>query len=290
MVVHCCPSISLPPLITGLLKWLSDDRVSCSPNSQDFGQATSTNISPQHPSITGTADNIAPAVGKFAINMLPPELLLEIFACYVEDEKSYWQTTRIHSERWHTLARVCRRWRSIALASPRRLNLRIFCSERTPARKKLDFWPPFPIDLAVMTEVNLNHYDNILATLEHRDRVCYINMDRLSSSLWEKVLPLMQKPFPILTGLYIQNTGEILSVAPDLFLGGSAPQLRKLSLGGFPFPGLPKLLLSTTHLTRLDLYRISDSGYVAPETMATCLYTTQISPAVFQIAWTSLCQ
>jgi hypothetical protein len=42
-------------------------------------------------------------------------------------------------------------------------------------------------------------------------------------------------------------------------------------LVGIPFPGLPKLLLSATHLTHLELFRIPHSGYISPEAMVTCL-------------------
>jgi len=153
------------------------------------------------------------------------------------------------------------------------LNLRIFCSERIPVRNKLGFWPLFPIALSVGNYKELGK-DNILATLEYHDRVCDIDIWNMSSSLWEKVLPLMQMPFPVLTDHHLSNVdhSDALSVVPaDLFLGGSAPQLRTLSLAGIPFPGLPKLLLSTTHLTSLELHEIPDSGYIAPEAMVACI-------------------
>ena len=174
---------------------------------------------------------------------------------------------------WHTLACVCRRWRSIALGSPRRLNLRIFCSERILVRDKLDLWPPFPIVLTIDYHRRLGG-DNILATLEHHDRVCEIAIWNISSSLWEKALPLMQKPFPILTELNIRYTdGGMASLIPDSFLGGSAPRLRRLNLEYISFPGLSKLLLSATDLVHLELYEIPDSGYIPADVMATCLST-----------------
>jgi hypothetical protein len=37
------------------------------------------------------------------------------------------------------------------------------------------------------------------------------------------------------------------------------------------FPGLPKLLLSATHLCYLSISRIPDSGYILPEAMVACL-------------------
>jgi hypothetical protein len=60
-------------------------------------------------------------------------------------------------------------------------------------------------------------------------------------------------------------------LVPALFLGESAPRLHTPFLDWIPFPGLPKLLLSTTHLVRLDLRRVPHSGYISPEAMVTCL-------------------
>ena len=62
-----------------------------------------------------------------------------------------------------------------------------------------------------------------------------------------------------------------MPVLPDSFLGGSAPHLRFLGLMSFPFPGIPKLLLSATHLVQIRLWNIPHSGYISPEAMATCL-------------------
>jgi hypothetical protein len=141
-------------------------------------------------------------------------------------------------------------------------------------RKKSDLWPPFPIVLTIDYHRKLGG-DNILAILERHDRACEIEIWNISSSLWEKALPLMQKPFPILTDLNIRylDDDRMESVIPDSFLGGSAPRLRKLNLEYIPFPGLPKLLLSATDLVHLELYEIPDSGYISADAMATCLST-----------------
>jgi hypothetical protein len=50
-------------------------------------------------------------------------------------------------------------------------------------------------------------------------------------------------------------------------LDGSAPRLQNVDLTGVPFPGLPKLLLSATHLVKLWLFDIPHSGYISPEAM-----------------------
>jgi hypothetical protein len=83
----------------------------------------------------------------------------------------------------------------------------------------------------------------------------------------------MHKPFPELTDLRLGGFvyQGLESILPDSFLGGTAPRLRSLHLDGVPFLGLPKLLLSATHLVDLDLLNISPSGYIPPEAMATSL-------------------
>ena len=60
-------------------------------------------------------------------------------------------------------------------------------------------------------------------------------------------------------------------VVSDTFLGRSAPRLRIFALGGIPFPGLPKLLMSATHLVYLHLSDIPHSGYISPDAMITAL-------------------
>jgi hypothetical protein len=60
-------------------------------------------------------------------------------------------------------------------------------------------------------------------------------------------------------------------IIPDTFLGGSAPRLQYLRMKGIPFPRIPSLLLTATHLSDLYLSDIPHSGYISPEAMATCL-------------------
>ena len=115
--------------------------------------------------------------------------------------------------------------------------------------------------------------DNIIALLEHKNRVCRIFIYDFSSLDLEKILAVMQEPFPELTRLTLYPNEITTAVLPDSFLGGSAPRLRELTLRGIPFPGLPKLLLFATHLTHLQLLGIFHSGYLSPEAMTTALST-----------------
>ncbi len=173
-------------------------------------------------------------------------------------------------EAWQPLVHVCRRWRSIVFGSPHRLNLRLVCTHRTPARDTLDIWPALP--LFIWGDMSFSPgADDIIVALGKSNRVHEVNLWDLADRQLEKVLAVMQVPFPELTQLWLISRGETPPVAPDSFLGGSAPLLRIFKSDGIPFPGLPKLLLSATHLVYLDLSNIPHSGYISPEAMAALL-------------------
>ena len=207
------------------------------------------------------------------MNILPDDVLIDIFDFLLRDE----QGAQGWTQEWIMLAHVCRRWRSVVFQSPRRLNLRLLCTAETRTRDTLDIWPPLPLIIQDnrLSGDRTTGVDNIFAALEHNDRVCKICLDWLSSPDWEYLTDLaaMQKPFPELTVLvlYMYNGNELRSILPDSFLGGTAPRLQSLILYRVPFPGLPKLLLSATHLVDLYLDCIPDSGYIPPEAMATGL-------------------
>ena len=202
--------------------------------------------------------------------MLPDEVLLEIFDFYVDEEMG---EEFERTQEWITLVHVCRRWRSIVLQSPRRLNLQLVCTAKTRARDTLDIWPPFPLIICNFDE-EPGEVDNIIAALEHNDRVSQIYLNCLSILQLEHIADsaAINEPFPELTDLALCVIGDKPGpILPDSFLGGTAPRLRFLGLEGVPFPGLLKLRLSTTHLVNLTLYDIPPSGYIPPEAMATIL-------------------
>ena len=115
--------------------------------------------------------------------------------------------------------------------------------------------------------------DNIIAALGRNDRIREMSLFDFQSSQFEKVSAAMQQPFPSLTdlALELELEDESAQVVPASFPGGSAPRLQTLTLYSFPFPGLPKLLLSATHLVDLDLWNIPDAGYISPTEMVICL-------------------
>jgi hypothetical protein len=194
--------------------------------------------------------------------MLPDDVLLEIFDfCSLDvDEWLY---------AWQTLVHVCRQWRRVVFGSARRLNLELICSTETPARDTLDIWPALPL-LVYADESETSGVDNVVAALERSDRVREISIS-ISRSKSEELWEGMQEPLPELTFLKLKSNDEDepVSILPDSFLGGSAPRLQSLFLEYVPFPGLPKLLLSTANLAELSLSPIPRSGYISPESMVT---------------------
>jgi hypothetical protein len=198
--------------------------------------------------------------------------LLDIFDFYV-DEVLGEDLEEQRIEEWITLAHVCRRWRSIVFQSPRRLNLRLLCTHKKRTMDTLDIWPPLPLIIRCVN-CPFGAENKIIAALKHNDRVSQIKLCNFKTyDLRHITYSAMRKPFPELTHLRFQTYDEPgLSVLPDSFLGGSAPRLRSLYLECIEFRGIPKLLLSATHLVDLDLYRIPRFGY-DPQAMATSLST-----------------
>ena len=172
---------------------------------------------------------------------------------------------------WRTLVHVCRKWRSLAFGSPRRLSLWLCYKARTSLKKTLEVWPPLPIVIWVESpRIWGVNKDNVIVALKHNDRICRIDLWDFPSSQFENVLEVMQQPFPTLSFLVL-GLEETVPVIPASFLGGSTAHLQTLALDYIPFPGLPKLLLSATHLVYLYLWRIPQSGYFPPEVMVNCL-------------------
>ena len=201
-----------------------------------------------------------------SIDILPDDVLLEIFDFCGEAPFS-----KKEIEAWQILVHVCRRWRSVVFRSSHRLDLQLVCTAKTPARDTLNVWPALPIFIRCHGDHPIESVDNIVAVLERSNRVCLIELLDISSIQLEKVSAAMQEPFPELANLNIRSQDEMAPVVPDSLLGGSAPCLELLQLHGIPFPGLPRLLLSATHLINLRLENIPHSGYFSPEAMVTAL-------------------
>jgi len=235
----------------------------------------SVDVSTFPPRVLATPASRRSGIGQsdMTINMLHDDVLLEIFDSYrrlVSRYDGLWK--------WQKLLHVCRRWRYIVLASPRRLDLQIACNRRTPTTKLLDIWPPFPISISCYPwgseDTRGNH--NIFAALQRPNRISQIDFSDMSCMEVKQFVAMMDEPFPILTDLCVQTfemdmdpyaTAEL----PDSFLGGSAPRLQSFVLDGVVFPALPNLFLSASHFQYLHLLRFPHAGYIPPEAMVTFL-------------------
>jgi hypothetical protein len=209
---------------------------------------------------------IQSCLGKATIDILPDELLLEIFSFYILGAQE--------AEVWRKLVRVCRRWRILVFASPRRLDLYLLCTARTFKKEKLDIWPTLPIEVRFQWGTVWGRHDayNIMSGLGRHERVRCISLVNIHGTSFKRFIPAMQVPFPELTDLKIElrayYSPELAPpVLPGSFLSGSAPQLRRLELEGISFPEIHKLHLSASLLVRLVLWNIPRSGYVSPEAM-----------------------
>jgi hypothetical protein len=137
----------------------------------------------------------------------------------------------------------------------------------------LDIWPALPIVIwnSIDSTLLVEGADNIIAALEHNDRVCEIVLERIPNWLLERLAAVMEGPFPSLTFLAFLSKDEPAPVLPESFLGGSAPRLRSLWLKNISTRVLGKLPLIASDLVELCLWRIPDSVCISPKAMVACL-------------------
>ena len=222
------------------------------------------------------------------IDILPDDSLLDIFDSFSGPYDVYSRPWN-----WRRLAQVCRRLRQIILASPHRLHVQHLCTLGTPVRKLLSFLPDLPIVIdyydysdASLTCLSPNDEDDVIAALEHSNRVSALNLVVTTTQLVKLVTVMQaQESYPALK--YLRFTLDADSpVLPDGFFGVSAPNLQVLRLYGVPFPTLPTILSSASDLVELDLFDIPESGYISPEAMAAALAALS-SLQSFSIEFTS---
>ncbi|KAH9981964.1 hypothetical protein BJV74DRAFT_952755 [Russula compacta] len=161
---------------------------------------------------------------EVTIGMLPEEILLDIFNFYLEEARG--------EDRWHPL-----------------VHPKEACKEDTGRVAS----PPIVISGRGNPSSYVHGADNIIAALEHPDRVCHISLWEVPIPALETITAAMCEPFPDLTYLELlpHDTKVSVPVLPDTFLGGSAPHLQTLWLDFIPLGGLRKLLLSASDLVDL---------------------------------------
>lgn len=213
------------------------------------------------------------------IAVLPNEVLLEMFDCHRLLALRTSGLSCVPWE-WHRLAHVCSRWRTIIFQSQHRLNLQLVYTYKQPVRKTLEFWPTFPVAIRYprltrrVRPLTSKDEDNVIAALEHADRICELNVP-MTDSLLAKSAALLQASFPTLQTLRLgpQETSRPL-ILPVGFLGGDAPRMRDIHLTSTAFSALPLLIQSARELVSLQLDEVPNSGHFSPEALAVGLSAT----------------
>ena len=239
------------------------------------------------------------------IETLPDEILLEVFDCVrlaqaaisapitlkcdITDPfcfesldpalRSNWSS---EAWEWHRLIHVCRWWRSLVLASPRRLDLRLTYTFKYGfhvMKKAMESWPTLPIDVWHPSRARWyrpEYEDDASFALQHPNRIRDINLS-LTRSLLLKIRAQFLASFPALEYLRLEleyREAESQPTLPVGFLGGSASRLRHIHLIGVASPTFPLVLSSARDLISLQLSSVSRRAYFSPETLSIGLSTT----------------
>jgi hypothetical protein len=115
-------------------------------------------------------------------------------------------------------------------------------------------------------------WDNIIAALEHSERVRRIKLTDIPDTGWDTLAAAMQVRFPELTDLQLWSFARrSVPVLPDSFLGGTAPDLRLLDLRNVVYPAARELHLFSKDLVHLSLWQLPHTGYISPDSMVACL-------------------
>ena len=145
------------------------------------------------------------------------------------------------SERWwYNLAKVCRKWRYLVLASAPDLGLSLVFSYGTPIADILAYSPSLPLIVDYEDEdreVTPEDEEGILLALRHHRRVCRIRLCMPASSL-RRLLAAMDGEFPMLEYLYIKplNDDDNDLSFPEAF---KAPHLHHFGLRNIAYsPGM----------------------------------------------------
>ena len=194
--------------------------------------------------------------------MLPDDVLLNIFCLYLHSSPQFWPT----------LTHISKRWRHLVFTSPLGLDLRLYCTYGTPVSKTLDCWPILPIvvqygEPPVPGSPTPEDEVNIVAALKYSDRVTSIDLT-MTSSLLDR-LSVIETPFSELEELVLQSPDTVNLAHPRALRWGT--RLRRLYLTRIALPALLELLSASTVLVDLQLHEIPNVGYFPPEAFANAL-------------------
>ena len=170
---------------------------------------------------------------------------------------------------------ICRTWRRIVFAYRLALQLRLFCTHRTPVLKSLDCWPaalPIVVKYGGSPELDppaLEDENNIIAALKRSDRVTSIGLT-VTSTLLEKLSALrVKRSFSKLEDLVLLSPNSLPYTLIKTFR--LSPRLRRLHLTRIVVPALFQLRYSPRNLVDLRLHDVSYPHLISPRTLLDAL-------------------
>ena len=167
------------------------------------------------------------------IDNVPDEVLLEIFDLYRHTFGDPLSSERVWNNKngWFKLAHVCHNWRSVVLASPSRLRLRLYFAGHTPTRavvlKPLSHLPIIVDYSNVVWSASVRKL--LVSALRYPDRVC-----RVAITGPDKITKVLDSPFPALESLELDCKGLALPT-PFMTSIRSLRHLRLVSSSLTPF-------------------------------------------------------
>ena len=206
------------------------------------------------------------------IGTLPDDVLLEVFDHYRSISTSG-DWPRLQG--WYKLAHTCHKWRQLVFASSHRLNLQLRCTFGTRVVGMISHFPTFPLVLdygaRLLKTWTPDDEGGLLFALRHLSRANEIMLSAPQSTLTEMAAAMVEAA-PRLERLELHSQSAEF-VLPKSFLGGDAPQLRRLILAGVSLATLHPLLQSATSLVSLVLERIPSAAYFSPDTLAMSIHS-----------------
>jgi len=130
------------------------------------------------------------------------------------------------------------------------------------------FWPPFPI---VISATTAKYLAKITSSQHSSATIAYVEsiFKRFRVPFWKRSWQ-QRRNHPGVDRLSSFTQTQRCADGFRFLLGWISP---KSAISWVPYPGLPKLLSSATHLVTLHLLNIPHSGYISPEAMVTALST-----------------
>ena len=191
------------------------------------------------------------------IKNLPGDVLLEIFDRYRHtlgdqlSSESVWN----NKNGWFKLAHVCRKWRSVVLASPSRLRLRLYFDSNTPTRAGVvERFSHLPIIVNYSDVIwGASALKRLSSALRYPNRVCSI-------AIWgsydasDRVIEALDMLFPALESLELHNiTSSVDRILQSPSFMTSIQSLRHLRLEGMLLTSVLPFLSVTRSLVDLTL-------------------------------------